>query len=147
MGHEFKKCWKGHLVERVNLIIIIKKSGTQMHKTAKINRSLIDKVSFQTVQFPPAFSFSHCFPCLQSDIWADVHVQWFTSAADKRDARCLLQPAISCLVWHWVFMIVSTGAHILRYIKHTHTRAQTQTHTQIEPTVHGLLSLQLASVG
>ena len=69
------------------------------------------------------------FLCL--DIWADVHVQWLTSAVDKRDARCLLQPAISCQVWHWVSMILSTGAHIVRYIKHTHAHTHL---TEMEPT-------------
>lgn len=59
----------------------------------------------------------HCFPCSHSDISVDVHVQWFTSAVDKHEARCLLQPAINCLVWHWVSMSLSTDAHIARYIK------------------------------
>lgn len=79
------------------------------------------------------------FPCLQFD----VHVQWFTLAVDSCDARCLLQPAINCLVWHWVSMILSAHWYMVRYIKHTrmhklrcmqthtHTRAQ---HTLIEPT-------------
>lgn len=62
-------------------------------------------------------------------------------AVDERDARCLLQPAISCRVWHWVSMILSTSAHIARYIKHTHNvrhmHMYTHTHTyrtQIQPT-------------
>lgn len=68
------------------------------------------------------------FPCLQFD----VHVQWFTLAVDSCDARCLLQPAINCLVWHWVSMILSAHWYMVRYIKHTrmHKLRCMQTHTR-----------------
>lgn len=87
------------------------------------------------LRFPPPFTSQILFAV--PSFW-HFSVQWFTSAVDKRDARCLLQPAINCLVWHWVSMILSTGAHIARYIKHTHmhkltTHAHTH-HTEMEPT-------------
>lgn len=69
------------------------------------------------------------FPCLYFDISDDVLVQRFTWAVDKRDARCLLQPAISCLAWHWVSMILTTWRTHIHYIIRSRMQACRRTHT------------------